>query len=216
MHADSTCDLTKNSISLYLFHLQSSFYDFLTKNSWNQPSLAVNWLHEIFSYYVIAQCGNSGNSLSHFFDKNFVKPTVLLNKLLKSWFHEIFFQWERIFEISTVWKLRKFSLTEEIFREINSLVTYLVKPLVSRNFYYLRKRESNGNFQNFSLQYRSVVWKLRNFIATFPWNQLFAKELYSKLIWRKKIAWQKNSRFSTLWINHSVMVCVAIMDILSH
>ena len=116
----------------------------------------------------------------------------------------------------TVWKLRKFSLTEEIFREINSLVTYLVKPLVSRNFYYLRKRESNGNFQNFSLQYRSVVWKLRNFIATFPWNQLFAKELYSKLIWRKKIAWQKNSRFSTLWINHSVMVCVAIMDILSH
>ena len=28
-----------------------------------------------------AQCGNFGNSLSHFFDKNFVKATVLLNKL---------------------------------------------------------------------------------------------------------------------------------------
>ena len=121
MHADSTCDLTKNSISLYLFHLQSSFYDFLTKNSWNQPSLAVNWLHEIFSYYVIAQCGNSGNSLSHFFDKNFVKPTVLLNKLLKSWFHEIFLQWERISAISTLciycYKLRWISFSRDIFKQ---------------------------------------------------------------------------------------------------
>ena len=34
----------------------------------------------------------------------------------------------------TVWKFQKFSLTEKIFREINSLVTYLVKPLLSRNF----------------------------------------------------------------------------------
>ena len=39
----------------------------------------------------IAQCGNCGNSLSHLFGKNFVKVTVLLNKLLKSGFHEIFF-----------------------------------------------------------------------------------------------------------------------------
>ena len=30
------------------------------------------------------QCGNYGNSLSHFFGKNFVKAAVLLNKLLKS------------------------------------------------------------------------------------------------------------------------------------
>ena len=37
------------------------------------------------------QCGNFGNSLSNFFDKTFVKATVLLNKLLQSWFHENFF-----------------------------------------------------------------------------------------------------------------------------
>ena len=31
-----------------------------------------------------------------FFDKKFVKTTVLLKKLLKNWFHEIFFQWENL------------------------------------------------------------------------------------------------------------------------
>ena len=30
---------------------------------------------------VISQCGKTRNSLSHFFDKNFVKVTFLLNKL---------------------------------------------------------------------------------------------------------------------------------------
>ena len=33
---------------------------------------------------VHAQCGNCRNSLSRFFDKNFVKAMVLLNKLLNS------------------------------------------------------------------------------------------------------------------------------------
>ena len=36
---------------------------------------------------------------------------------------------------STVWKNEKFTLTKQIFRQINSFVTYLVKPLLSRNFY---------------------------------------------------------------------------------
>ena len=38
-----------------------------------------------------------------FFDKNFVKVTVLLKKLLNKWFDEFFFQWESIFVFSTVW-----------------------------------------------------------------------------------------------------------------
>ena len=42
------------------------------------------------------QCRNYVNSLSSIFGKNFVKVAVLLNKLLKSWFDEIFFWWERI------------------------------------------------------------------------------------------------------------------------
>ena len=55
----------------------------------------------IFTEHTVT-CGNYGNSLSYFFDKNFVKPTDLLKKLLKSWFHEMFFRWERISEISTL------------------------------------------------------------------------------------------------------------------
>ena len=51
----------------------------------------------------ILWCGNYGNSLSGIFGKNFVKVTVLLNKLLKSWFDEIFFRWERISRFSTLW-----------------------------------------------------------------------------------------------------------------
>ena len=41
--------------------------------------------------------------LSHFFDKNFVKATVFLKKLLKSWFDGIFLVRERISHFSSVW-----------------------------------------------------------------------------------------------------------------
>ena len=37
---------------------------------------------------VQSHCGNYGNLLSLFFDKNFVKVTILLTKLLNSWFDE--------------------------------------------------------------------------------------------------------------------------------
>ena len=46
----------------------------------------------------------------------------------------------------TVWKNAKLSLTEKIFREINSLVTSLVKTVLSRNFCQKCMRE---NFRNF-------------------------------------------------------------------
>ena len=43
---------------------------------------------KILGGWQCAQCGNYGNSLSRIFGKNSVKVTVLLNKLLKSWFDE--------------------------------------------------------------------------------------------------------------------------------
>ena len=46
------------------------------------------------------QCGNYRNLLSHIFGKNFVTITHLLNKLLNSWFDEIFFRWARFFRFS--------------------------------------------------------------------------------------------------------------------
>ena len=39
------------------------------------------------------QCENYGDSLSNFLKKNFVKATVLLKKLLNSWFDESFSRW---------------------------------------------------------------------------------------------------------------------------
>ena len=42
----------------------------------------------------ITQCGNYEILLSRFFDKNFVKVTFLLKKVLNSWFDEIFYEWQ--------------------------------------------------------------------------------------------------------------------------
>ena len=64
---------------------------------WRKKSLYPVWKHSIEIMY--------GNSLSHFFVKNFVKATDLLNKLLKSWFDEIIFRWENISNFSTLWKI---------------------------------------------------------------------------------------------------------------
>ena len=47
---------------------------------------------------------------------------------------------------NTVWKNKKFSLTKKIFRQINSLVTYLVKLLLSRIFCQKCVRENSHNF----------------------------------------------------------------------
>ena len=59
-----------------------------------------------------------------------------------------------------LWKNEKFTLTEIFFRQINSLVICLVNALLSRNF-VLKFREIN----------------------------CFTNQLYSKLIWQKKITW---------------------------
>ena len=84
------------------------------------------------------QCGNYRNLLSHFFGKNFVKPSLLLKKLLKSSFYNT--------TACTVWKNEKFSLTEKRFRETSYLVIPLVKTLLSRNFCQKRVRADFCNF----------------------------------------------------------------------
>ena len=48
------------------------------------------------------QFGNYRNLISHIFDKNFVKPTFLLKKLLKNWLYGQYFQWGRILRFSTL------------------------------------------------------------------------------------------------------------------
>ena len=69
------------------------------KTTWKR-NLEIQWMFESFKSTreimseCSAQCGNYGNLLSHFFDKNFVKVTFLLKKILKSWFDEIFYGWQ--------------------------------------------------------------------------------------------------------------------------
>ena len=62
----------------------------------------VLFLNKAFQFLLRTQCGNYGNLLSRFFNKNFVKATHLLNKSLKSWFDRKKFQWDWIFHFSTV------------------------------------------------------------------------------------------------------------------
>ena len=98
---------------------------------------AVKWFHEIFfNWYKIfrfftppivhctVQCGNYENSLS-----------VLLNKLLKSWFDEKKFWWERISRFSTVCTVCGMEITEiyshcnlfwQKFRESNTFTNEIV------------------------------------------------------------------------------------------
>ena len=67
--------------------------------------------------------------------------------------------------MSTVWKNEKFSLTKKI-RKLNSLVTFLVRKLISRNFCEKSVRVNARNFITVLMQYsQSTVWKFDNFSA---------------------------------------------------
>ena len=72
--------------------------EILLNKNFVKPAVKLIWrnilplrLQDIFT-----QCGNCGNLLSRFFNKNFVKATSLLKKLQKRCFHEKKVRWERI------------------------------------------------------------------------------------------------------------------------
>ena len=83
----------------------------------------------------------------------------------------------------TVWKIEKFSLTEKIFHEISSLVTSLVKPLLSRNFWQKSVRENFNNFNTVDItvwlkiftefKFRENNWFCRNFFLGKNWPSWF-------------------------------------------
>ena len=78
---------------------------------------------------------------------------------------------------ATLWKNEKFTLTKIFFRQINSLVIYLVNALVSRNFCQ-----------------KSVRVNFRNFYSVPSFNSFF----FVKSIWR---------RVSLLWNLISLNFC---------
>ena len=129
---------------------------------------------------LIAHCKNYGSSLSRIFGKNSVKVTVILNKLLKSWFDEVFLGEREFIVFHTilwlsiaVWKFQHFSVIQILreiifgnflvpqnyrcdrilaasefwifgnFREINTLVTYLV---ILSKFWHKKLPKQHSNW----------------------------------------------------------------------
>ena len=125
--------------------------------------------------------------IATFLGNKFVKSNLLLKDCILSWFHEFFFLWlivEKYYKMRWRWKF---------FREINSLVTSLVKTLIWRKKIFIFPKIA---FLTTFLHYvwvsetQCTVWKMQKFSLI--------EELSSKLIWRKKIV-AVNFPFSTLW-----------------
>ena len=98
-------------------------------------------------------------------DKHFVKILFLLQNTV----------WKIKPSHTTVWKNQKFSLTKNFFREINYLVTSLVKMMFSRNFCQKSEKE---NFRNFHSTL-CTLWKftLTQFWQKFRESNGFTKEV---------------------------------------
>ena len=131
-----------------------------------KPLLWRNFCEKIVAW---AQCGNYGNSLSRIFGKNFVKVTVLLNKLVKSWFDEIFFWWERIFRFSTLWLMLFLTILWQlngrniVYNSLSRLHILTISPSL-RGHGWGRGSGSTivGNVVHFC-RTCSTVWKLQDF-----------------------------------------------------
>ena len=120
---------------------------------------------------TLAQCGNCRNSLSYFFRKNFVKATVLLKKLLNSWFDEKNFQWERIFRFSTLWCGNDRNLLSlffgKSFVKVMVLLTKLLKSWFDeKNFGESKMIFPQCDFVIFTLMSRCITIS-RNFLFCF-------------------------------------------------
>ena len=95
---------------------------------------------------------------------------------------------------------RGIRLHQKIFRQINFLVTYLVKPLLSRNFCQKCVIE---NFHNFHTAKSTVK---RDHTQKFPWNQLFSN-LFSKTFTFTKFLPKLNARVSERIPVISTLLC---------
>jgi len=114
-----------------------------------------NYFHEILkTRYTL--CEKQTKIHSH--QKIFVKTTY--KKLISPKFCQKICE-SKQFVSSTVWKNEKFSLAKKIFRQINSLVTYLVKALLSRNFCQKCVRDNSRNVHTVcsTLEYFGTIFK---------------------------------------------------------
>ena len=88
--------------------------------------LSLSISHKYSQYFRVWNCGKYRICVRHIFDKDFVKATFLV----KSWFHEIFFQWESIFRFFALCMWNSTAGELQIFRE---LIWKLKKNLLKWN-----------------------------------------------------------------------------------
>ena len=127
--------------------------------------------------------GLRGNSLWRIFGKNFVKVTVSLNNLLKSWFHENF--WSRVnfsFFHTVSFLFRKYRKYIHFGHEIRQMqFFFLKKSWHAKDFWMIWFVGKIIPILRFPLphlpsRYQSTVWKcqwftLTRFLSKIPWNQ---------------------------------------------
>ena len=112
MHESSTFHLFHSMPNLLLHNMKKINIFFCQINAFTKELISRKIEHFVENEkFTRTHCGNYGNSLSRIFGKNVVKVTVLLSKLLKSWFDEIFLWWDFLVfprcVIVKVWKLWK-------------------------------------------------------------------------------------------------------------
>ena len=163
---------------------------------WNRISRLIT------KFVVTTQCGNYRNSLSHIFGKKFVKVTVLLNELLKSWFDEIFLVRENFSFFHTVHthavEFTKF-LYHGFFRENNFFSKEFSVKLISRNDSQVIQKFHKLHTVHTQLSIEK--WKIWFHQKNISSNQLFAGNSASKNVTFTKFLskkWDRISRFSTV------------------
>ena len=94
--------------------------------------------------------------------------------------------------VCTLWKLRKFTLTEKIFRQITYLVISLVKLLLSRNFCQKCVRENSRNCH--TVKHHTVeITEIYSHLEKISSNQLFSN-FFSKTVTFTKFLPKKRER----------------------
>ena len=106
------------------------------KMSWNCSWVWIKKFVNLFHSFFVNFCGKCIVSFTLFWQK--FRQTDLLcfytKEVPKELISRNIFSVKLDLLLTTVWKNAKLSVTEKIFRESNSLVTSLVKTVLSRNF----------------------------------------------------------------------------------
>ena len=137
--------------------------------------------------------------ISHFFRKKFVKVTVLLKKLLNSWFDEIFVSVRVFFFFSffhtvpfTLLKLRNFTAT--VFWQIFRQIKVLLKNFTMNWF-------DGKNLWQWISSF-STLWPLKlQYLLTFSSNHFAAKSWISDFFFRQWIVKHENDNLNEHYIS---------------